>query len=200
MRQTGLPRREIRKGEWNGATPGAVSYGSVMGFNFRTFVLLRAFSSTYPIIEPGILEATKSGKNKAKANCLSRIGPRRNTVRGTPMRPVPTGSVSAAQSLRAQRNTKPTTIAPGIPPGKAKIVPVPLALRMMPAIQAEIAAYHGPIMTPATTLILFWKGKALMGPTGKWIPERRTAMAANSPARTILRIFPVLSIYRPVRQ
>ena len=106
------------------------------------------------MIEPGTLDIIKAGNNNAKANCFPRIGPRRKTVRGTPMKPVPTGSVNAAQSLRTQRNTRPTTIAPGIPPGKAKIVPVPMALRMMPAIRAAIAAYQGPIMTPATILTM----------------------------------------------
>ena len=81
--------------------------------------------------------------------------------------PVPMGSDKEIQLLlRTYLWSKPTTNAPGIPPGKAKIVPVPIEILSSPVANAATAAYQGPRATPSIPFIVCWKGKTFVGPTG----------------------------------
>jgi len=56
--------------------------------------------------------------------------------------PVPMGSVKETQLLLCTYLcSSPTTSAPGIPPGRAKMVPVPIEILSSPVASAAAAAY-----------------------------------------------------------
>ena len=115
---------------------------------------------------------------------------------------VPIGSVRAAKSdfLMYQYVTD-TIIAPGIPPGKANMLPVPISFLIIPmATEIEIA-YQGPRNIPEIALIVCWKGNTLVGPTGNVpIPgiERTTPKAIRTAESAILDVLDTTLTHSPI--
>ena len=76
----------------------------------------------------------------------------------------------------------PTTIAPGIPPGKAYGVPIPNMFLMIPMKIAAMAAQHGPTSTPKIALIMCCVGLAFVP---KKTNQEKGAIATPKAEKTI---------------
>lgn len=137
---------------------------------------------------PGTLERAKAVIRAANPPPACRKGEISRAPKGAPIRTVPTGSKNAAASRRRSLYANPTARAPKGLPGKANNDPVPSDILKVAVTSADAAAHQGPSKTPATAFIRCWKGKTRAPPTGTAKADRSTPNAANSAARTSLRV------------
>ena len=121
-------------------------------------VFIKICISPMPIRAPGTLLTRNIPERAINPALFPMAGPISQAMMAAPNMPVPKGSARAAHGFLKSLKASPAAIAPGMLPGKAKIVPVPAIIRRRLVENAAEAAHQGPKAAPARTFAVCWKG------------------------------------------